>query len=266
MQKYHRKVKPKGKYISPDTVNPRYIKQIFDRIFLPRLTDEKGERLSFNEAKKRIRRLNIIAHCHGAYTFLKLEEMMQNKMQELGYGKMERQAIQKQLLCTAIAPYCPLGVSKSTMISFCSAEDDEVSHYNNFQREIHRLSGEKKLELSYFPQERGELFLTPTFGSEEHNFLGFDMMNGKLGRDGCTAVYFMGNVIANGLKSSLNDTPLPEIKNLLCSGDKKNEQMFAAILKNGENAYAEIYRHAKEVTKNNHIKIISNLLEQNKNR
>lgn len=252
MQKYQRKVKPKGKYISPDTVNPRYIKQIFNLIFLPRLTDEKGKRLAFAEARRRIRRLNIIAHCHGAYTFLKLEEMMQDKMRELGYNKTECAVIQKQLLCTAIAPYCPLGAAKSTMISFCSAKDDEVSHYNHFQNEIRRLSDVQKLKLSYFPQEKGEFLLTPSFGGEEHNFLSFDIMNGKLDRDGCTAVYFMGNVIINGIKSSLNNTPLPEIKDLLCSGDRKNEQLFDAILKNGEDIYEEIYSHAKKIAKNDH--------------
>lgn len=252
MQKYHRSVKPKNEHISPDTVNPRYIKQIFDRIFLPRLTDEKGERLAFPEARRRIRRLNIIAHCHGAYTFLKLEEMMQKKMKDLGYGKTESAAIQKQLLCTAIAPYCPLGVSKSTMISFCSAKDDEVSHHNHFQREVRKLAEENKLKLSYFSQEKGEFFLTPSFGGEEHNFTGFDMMNGNLDRDGSTTVYFMGNVIINGIKSSLNDTPLPEVRNLLCSGDRKNEQMFDAILKNGENTYAEISSRAKKITRNTH--------------
>ena len=85
-------------------------------------------------------------------------------MKELGYSRQEQAQIQKELLCVAHAPFAPLGVSKSTMISFVSAQDWEIRHYNNFEKEIRPLSKNNKVLLSYFPDKKGEMFLAPSLG------------------------------------------------------------------------------------------------------
>ena len=99
MNKYNRGAKKdKSTNSQPDSeiVNPEYIDDIFDRFFENRISNEKGEKLPYDEACRRIRNLIIFAHCHGAYTFLKLEEKMQRRMRELGYSDNERLGIQKQ--------------------------------------------------------------------------------------------------------------------------------------------------------------------------
>ncbi len=151
MEKYGRKIHIK-KELSSETTDPKYVGEIFARAVLPRISVDNGtRRLSEKEAATGIRRLNIVAHCHGAYTALRLEEMMQQKMKELGYDKRERENIQRQLLVVAQSPYCPLGESKSTFVSFASVKDDEVSHYNNFEKYVRSLNNREEIPLSYFP-------------------------------------------------------------------------------------------------------------------
>ena len=77
-------LKTKVMELSPETTDPKYVGEIFDKFLLPRISTDRGRRrLSADEAALRVRRLNIVAHCHGAYTALRLEEMMQEKMKEL---------------------------------------------------------------------------------------------------------------------------------------------------------------------------------------
>ena len=105
-----------------EELNPTYITEIFEKTLLPRISLHNGKgRLSKEEACKRIRKLNIVAHCHGGHVALKLEEKMQQALQDLGYTKEEKKLIQSQLLIVAQAPACPLRAFKSQFISFRSA-------------------------------------------------------------------------------------------------------------------------------------------------
>ena len=40
------------------------------------------------------------------------------------------------------------------MISFVSAQDDDISHYNNFEKEVRRMSMNNEVMLSYFPKKK----------------------------------------------------------------------------------------------------------------
>ena len=240
MHKYNRGTKnntSSNKRPDKELINPQYIDDIFDRFFENRISNEKGEKLPYDEACKRVRNLTIFAHCHGAYSFLKLEEKMQHRMQELGYSKEERAGIQKQMLCTAYAPYCPLGVSKSTMISFCCAKDMVVRHGNNFQRNIQQLNNNNRLQISYFPKEKGEVFVVPSFMIDEldgHNFIWsftkrkeifYDLKptsqnnwiteNNPI-KSSQALIGMMGNVLVNGVLNSIEKKPLPGTKDLVC--------------------------------------------------
>jgi acylphosphatase len=241
MQTHKRNVKIKST-LNDDTMNPRYIKKIFDTAFLPRISDTDGKRISTEEAMQNIRKLNIVAHCHGAYTFLKLEEMMTAKMKELGYTKQEQQQIQKQLLCVAHAPYCPLGISKSTLISFCSAQDDEVSHHNNFQTEIVNLNKQGEMTLSYFPERQGNVFICSSLGDgvEEHNFIGYDINQKGLSNEGKAILALSGKAIVNGVRGSIKNEPLADIETLICGQDDKCKKIFNKIKENGKAIYNKI--------------------------
>lgn len=241
MQDHHRSVKL-NKQLNEDTLHPRYVDDLFDKALLNRISDKNGKRLSTDEACAKIRKLTIVAHCHGAYTFLKLEEKMQKKMQELGYSAEERAKIQHEMLCVAHAPYAPLGVSKSTMISFASAQDLEINHHNNFETEIRAMSKNNEVMLSYFPGKQGELFLTPSMGEdvEEHNFLGYLPENQGLSKEGLAIMALSGNTIVNGVKNSLSGEPLPPVKDLVCGTDEKYQKLFDKLKDNGEKMWQKM--------------------------
>ena len=261
MQDYHRKIKI-SKLLNEDTLHPRYINQLFNQVFLPRISDENGEKLSTDKACRNIRKLNIVAHCHGAYTFLKLEEKMQQKMAELGYSVQDCSKIQRQLLCITQAPYAPLGVSKSTMISFASAKDDDVSHYNNFETEIRRMSINNDVLFSYFPGKQGELFLVPSMGDavDQHNFIGYDPKQQGLSPEGQALTIFIGNAIVNGVKHSISNSEelLPSTKELVCGSNKNAQKCFERLKENGAKMWQIMSSNAAA-----HLKI---KLAQNQNR
>lgn len=245
MQDYHRPVKLK-KELNEDTLHPRYVEDIFKKAFLPRLCGKDGKRLPTEEVCRNMRKLTIIAHCHGAYTFLKLEQKMQEKMTELGYIPEERDKILHEVLCVAHAPYAPLGVSKSTMISFASAQDFEVNHYNNFEYEIQHMNSRNEVKLGYFPAEKGEVFLTPSMGkeAEQHNFLGYDYTQPELSPEGQVLLKLAGNTIVNGIQNSIEGKALPRVKEIVCGQDEKSLKVWESLAQNGTQMWKQIEHNA----------------------
>lgn len=241
IQEHHRNVKI-SQQLNEDTLHPRYVDDLFNKVFLERICDKNNNRLSIEDACAKIRKLTVVAHCHGAYTFLKLEEKMQHKMKELGYSRQEQAQIQKELLCVAHAPFAPLGVSKSTMISFVSAQDWEIRHYNNFEKEIRPLSKNNKVLLSYFPDKKGEMFLAPSLGEdvEQHGFLGYNTNKKGLNVEGKFILGLSGNIIANGVKNSLSGKPLPPVKEIACGQNKKLLEFFDKLQENGKKMWQQI--------------------------
>lgn len=245
MQDHYRSVKIK-KELNEDTLHPHYVDDIFKKVFLPRLCGKNGRRLPAEEVCRKMRRLTVVAHCHGAYTFLKLEEKMQEKMKELGYTPEERAKIQHEVLCVAHAPYAPLGVSKSTMISFASAQDYEVRHYNNFEHEIRAMNKNKEVKLGYFPAEKGELFLTPSMGEdiEQHNFLGYDTNQCGLSTEGQIILALAGHAIVNGIRNSSEGKPLPPVKDLVCGQDERICKVFKHIKESGAQMWQKMAQNS----------------------
>lgn len=266
--------------------NPKYVDELFEKAILPRITlhNKKGK-LATEEACKRIRKLNIVAHCHGAYTALKLEEKMQAAMKELGYSEQDRKKIQSQLLIVALAPACPLGISKSQFVSFQSAYDYDIpqkgnffDHYINMRKreEIRRFYAEEDkdadkiknnrwfdLKPCYFPGKQGNLFLVKQkykwtdcgpalINGNEHNNVSFNgheqTPNGKL------LAHFSKTILKNGIKNSLLQdtgfTPLPPIETLILSDDpimrQKETIAFAKMKQNGKKFREEIFLVARD--------------------
>ncbi|MBP5534511.1 MAG: hypothetical protein J6Y03_03290 [Alphaproteobacteria bacterium] len=242
--------------INPETLKPNYIDELFNNVFLSRICDENGKKLPIEEACKRVRNVTVCAHCHGAYTFLKIEEKMQQKMMEVGYSNEERAKIQSQLLCVALSPDAPLGVSKSTMISFISSFDIRligIYNYNNFKEEIKEMTRvrKEKIEPSYFPGKKGEFFLIHKIydssdwldGADgEHNLLNSSQSE-PMSEDGKILFEFAANAITNGIKSSLEKTPLPSIEELVCGQSEKDKSLFQTFKKNGEELWAKMKKN-----------------------
>lgn len=265
--------------------NPQYVDELFFKVILPRITLHKGQgKLSVDEACKRIRKLNIVAHCHGAYTALKLEEKMQAAMKELGYSEQDSKKIQSQMLVIAQAPFCPLGVSQSEFISFSSAYDGHVNvkgnffdHYINYRvdEECRRLDAEHSkdkegiekyryfdLKPCFFAKKQGNLFFikqkyewVPVDGPSsaevlEHNNVRFnDKTRTKHGR---LMAYYAKTILQNGIKNSLQQddefVPLPPIEDLILSGNpeiqEKEQSAFEKMKQNGKEFRKEVFRVA----------------------
>ena len=186
-----------------------------------------------------------------AYLFLKLEEMMQQKMKDFGYSDEERKAIQKQLLCVAFAPYAPLGVSKSTMISFGSVKDDEVWHQNAFHREAQNLDKTGEFKLSYFEGKLGNVFVASSMtevqvGSMEHSFSNYLMPKRALSEEGETMVLFGRNAVLNGVRGSKEGKLISNVKDILCGEDVKTLCLFEKLSERGRKIHAKIMNLARK--------------------
>lgn len=118
---------------SDEEKNPAYIESLYQKIILPRISRLNGKiKIDADTAARNMAQVFIFAHCHGAYTALKLEEIMKKNMRQLNYTNEEIAQIQKQITVAAYAPACPLGVSKMNFISFKSLNDTITNEdYNN---------------------------------------------------------------------------------------------------------------------------------------
>lgn len=241
MQKYHRNVRVVEEVHAEDE-DPKYVQQIFNCIFLPRLTDSYGKRLECDVACKNIRKITTVTHCHGGYTFLRLEELMQQKMVKLGYTAAERATIQKQLVCVAHAPFCPLGVSKSTMVSFSSNQDGVVKHFNNFSTTIREMVLQ---DIAYFPNKRGNVFIgsglnKSGYDLDEHDFKGYDEFTANFTQTGKKLSVLEGRTILNSIHGALNGQSIDSVRDLVANGDKDTEQIFDRATEYGNQIWRDI--------------------------
>ena len=235
-----------------DTQNPQFIKQIFDKFILPRISTLDGRvRISATEAAKKMNKLKIVAHCFGGYASLKLEEMSLQKMSELGYTQNEQEKIQAQLQILAMNPYCPLGVQKSEMFSVISAQDREVTHNNYFEKHIRKMvSKGKTVPLSYFKKDLGNFVLVNRmYGSDnrvvsqtdddEHSYFGFSILPAHSEKSQI-AMTFAQNYLINGIKSALKDEVRQKNIAQLVTKNKTDAINFAKACENGRILYNEI--------------------------
>ena len=239
-----------------DTQNPHFIKQLFNKFILPRISQMRGKvKLSADEAATNLNKLKIIAHCFGAYAALELEKMSLAKMKKLGYSDAESQKIQAQMQTIGINPYCPLGVQKSDMFSVISAQDRAVTHNNFFEKYIRLLvSKGKTIPLCLFEKKLGNfLLVNRMYGSDnrqnveidqdEHGYCGFKIVptNSEKGK---IAIKFMQNALINGLKSALRD----EIRTLstkdMLTKNSEERADFDMATKNAQKLYQDMVDYA----------------------
>ena len=258
---------------------PEYIDELFKNILLPRITGADGNKLPLCVAQKRIRNLNIVAHCHGAYVALILAEKMQKKMQELGYTATDIDAIQSQLLVVALAPSCPLGKTKTRFISFMSAYDSMVERPENWVSQY--VSENRKCDLEninapennhvwdlqagFLDGKNGDVFyakqrfaLDDIEGQKkiswnEHNNSHFE--SEKFTDDGRLLATIARNIIRSGIKNSMNGgdefTPLPPTEDLILDGKNDNElsSKFEQLQENGRAFLKTVCDYARKQVK-----------------
>lgn len=256
MIKYHR-LKDRPFNFEPENVDPNYVDDIFEKVFKDRIVGPNEKKLSLNKAISNIRKVNIFAHCHGAYTFLKLEEKLCSELDKFQYSKKEQQEIMSNLLCIAYAPSAPLGVSKSQMISVVSTWDQVVEQYNTAELLIRKKAWQHKIKPSFLTGKKGNIFVVPaiTECSDDHNYHGFNYDRKDLAVSGKAAIRLMGNALISGIQSAVEHTYLPDIESLVTLNKKDSEALFDfnTFRQNGEELWKEIIQDAREESKKNKL-------------
>lgn len=281
----NREIDEMCRYIYPYKKNfePEYLDKMFNAILLPRITDNVGERLPLELAQQQIRKINFIAHCHGAYIALMMHERMKIKMQELGYSNTEINKIFSQLLVVALNPDCPLSVTHSPFISFCSGHDiqemyKEAKHAGNHIIEfvITHLS---KIKTGFLGDNAGNVFfvnhrfyliedkermdavklfmnlmhnnlIDNTTSANEHNNI--HITHTEHTDEGKLLMRLMHNIIQSGIHNSMSQNsefnPLPNISNLILDGknDSQITKEFNQMVINGKKFLKDVYESAKQ--------------------
>lgn len=145
---------------------PNYVADLFEQLIMPRLCDEKQNLLPFDIALQRVSKLVVIAYCHGAYTWMKLEEQINLLLTGINYTNRQKKRLLKSIIVVAYSPDCPLGYSKAQFISFSSASDLSIQHGNGFIRYVHRNMFVEDFGLSYLSGKLGRAFYCAKYSKE----------------------------------------------------------------------------------------------------
>ncbi len=251
-----------------------YSYDMFEKILLPRISNGNGRRIDLDTALRNVRKINILAQCHGGHVARIMEQHMNDAMVKLGYTVQEIKQIMNQVLVTAFAPSCSLGDSKFQFIGFMSAYDQIVDVPNNWVykyvnanriAEQARFSGgikdwEWKFGPMFLPGKNGNVFIVKQrfkyrndvdgpnlIPNAEHNnaryFPASVMEDNKavdVTEDGELLAMLAHNVVINGIKNSLQQRdgfiPLPPISELILDGeyDSSLQELLKIMTINGD--------------------------------
>lgn len=145
---------------------PNYVVDLFEELIVPRLCDDKQNLLPFDTALQRMRKLVVVAYCHGAYTWMKIEEKLNMLLTRSEYSEKQKRCLLKSITVVAYSPDCPLGYSDTQFISFASASDLSLQHGNGFTRYVHRNIFVEDFGLSYLSGKWGKAFYCAKYSKE----------------------------------------------------------------------------------------------------
>lgn len=106
-----------------EMLNPAYIQDIFDAAYMPRISHNNSIRQSHHWALANMRRLNIVAHCHGSYVAMALEDKLMSQTKKLGYSYDEQDKLVAQQLVLNFNPECAKHHARSQFVCLQSAAD-----------------------------------------------------------------------------------------------------------------------------------------------
>lgn len=264
---------------------PNYVKDIYKAVIENRISANDGTiRLPEAQALRNISKAIFIPYCWGGHTMIKLEQYMDGRMTNLCYDEKERDFIQSQMLSVAYSPSCPIGITKSRMISFSSATDLLTKH-NNYAKEYLNMYANSCPDFGYLWLDKGQgnIFYCTQFnkagveGNEikyicrkinswedlmepwpneekkkrlgEHDFIGFEP-TAEMSKAAQKIQSFANNVIINGIKHAAkqNDkgyTKLPNTRMLAANTPKDHWNLFQAY-RMGIALKLHIERYGKE--------------------
>lgn len=207
--------------LNEETKNPNYIRELFDKIFLPRITQKDGTRLPINIACSNLRKITLFCHCHGSFVFAKTEDLLIEKMLSLGYTQKEIDTILAELVVIVYAPFMPIDKHKATIISFCSINDNVLKLLNYFKDAIKYLNSKNKIENCFFDGNLGNIFISQDFNKkdlDEHWLIKFNPKTLK--PNGRIVSKLLQEALKNALLRSINNKSITNVFDLI-----KNEHL-----------------------------------------
>lgn len=127
---------------------PNYIYDIINFAFIPRLLGRNDQMQSTKKIKENFRKMIIFTHCHGTYVLRMIEKYLHQESNKFTYSLQDMYDIQKSIFAINHAPFAPLERCKFSAVSFASASDTQINHYN---------------ELSYCMQTSPDAFKPAAF-------------------------------------------------------------------------------------------------------
>lgn len=107
-----------------------YIIPIVDNLFVP-LISENNKRLDIMQACKNMRRLTMFSHCYGAEIVREFENILSDRMYDLGYNSAEQDKILRQAFLVSYASFINNNDLKCKFVDVTSPEDDML-FYNGY--------------------------------------------------------------------------------------------------------------------------------------
>lgn len=197
------------KNIIVDPINkiPQDVIDLFDILITPRISDNNGKKIDFNQAIKNIQKLTIYAHCHGSVVAYHFQQLMKEKMHKLRYTKFQTVMVMQNLVVIQHAPVVPLTKNKFSTLSFVSALDSYTLQYKIVPAWI--LNNAENLFVSYFPKKYGNFVIAYQLSERalvEHQIDGFEFSD-LLTADGMILFDVEENAIRNSIGRSKILTP-----------------------------------------------------------
>lgn len=218
---------------------PNYVKQLFEILLRPRISDSASLPLKPEEAIQKIRKIKFVAHCQGAATIWQLANYMYDEMIKMGYDKNDVKNIQKELFVIQHSPVAPLNKQKFTTLSFASAEDTMMRNHNNIFADWFSENSADVVPC-YFDENHGNLFITGRLNKvpfNEHSNKGLtqeELDALPLTDDGKIIFTAERNAIVNAAKKSIKGAPITSVAEIVDG----NGIDFKELKQNGDNLYA----------------------------
>jgi len=201
---------------------PRYIIELYNKIFAPRINDATTNHAAANILAARMRGLVLYGHSHGGAVIRQMGDYMATDLRGRGYTAPEIRTIQRAVLAVQHAPTAPLEHPRFTTVSFGSAEDTRAQMYNKFYEFLYENSAD--IVPSFFDTLGANVFVagrlknTATGEHDPKGLLDHAVTNKTLTDDGKIIFAAQRNVIVNGVRSAMRGAPMPTIAELANGG------------------------------------------------
>ena len=174
-------------------------KELLDMLIIPYLFNSEDKSVDYLE--KRARNINIMTYCDGTLDYIRLEKLLVEKLEQLGYSREYVERIVSQISLTAIGTIVDTSELIATTMKFVDVNDDEISNDKTY--EIKKELNEKRKKSTCVKETKSNNFTYYYDGSGEHELREY-LIDGVLVKPVlCSMVsYFLNKSIQNEKKSS----------------------------------------------------------------